>query len=112
MKNPLRKRYTRELKSEFSKYLVIFILLVVTIGFVSGFEVADQSISVAYNNGMIVNNVEDGHFTSERKLSISQKRIIEKSNVRIYDLNYYEESFTNGTEIRIFAKRKAILANW
>lgn len=108
MKNPLRKRYVRELKSEFSKYLVIFILLVVTIGFVSGFEVADQSISVAYNNGMIVNNVEDGHFTSERKLSISQKRIIEKSNVRIYDLNYYEESFTNGTEIRIFAKRNEV----
>lgn len=108
MKNPLRKRYVRELKSEFSKYLVIFILLVVTIGFVSGFEVADQSISIAYYNGMTANNVEDGHFTSERKLSTSQKRIIEKSNVRIYDLNYFEESFTNGTTIRIFSKRSEV----
>lgn len=108
MKNPLRKRYVRELKSEFSKYLVIFILLVVTIGFVSGFEVADQSITVAYNSGMTVNNVEDGHFSTERKLSASQKRMIEKNQIHIYDLNYYEDTFTNGTAIRLFAKRNEV----
>ena len=37
MKNPLRKRLPRELKTEFGKYLVIFLLLVATIGLVSGF---------------------------------------------------------------------------
>ena len=37
MKNPLRKRLLRELKSEIGKYLVIFLLLIGTIGFVSGF---------------------------------------------------------------------------
>lgn len=31
MKSPLRKRLPRELKSEFGKYLVVFLLMVVTI---------------------------------------------------------------------------------
>ena len=44
MKNPLRKRL-RELKTEFGKYLVIFLLLVATIGLSIGFLVADGSIS-------------------------------------------------------------------
>lgn len=44
MKNPLNRRLTRELKGELSKYLVILILLIATIGFVSGFLVADGSM--------------------------------------------------------------------
>ena len=36
MKNPLRKRLLRELKEEFGKYLVIFLLLAGTISLVSG----------------------------------------------------------------------------
>ena len=41
MKNPLNKRLPREFRKDFGKYLVIFLLLVITIGFVSGFLVAD-----------------------------------------------------------------------
>ena len=37
MKNPLRKRLPRELKGELGKYLVVFILMVLTIGMVSDF---------------------------------------------------------------------------
>ena len=44
MKNPLTKRLPRELKSEFGKYLVVFIMMAITIAFVSGFLVADGSI--------------------------------------------------------------------
>ena len=40
MKNPLNKRMLRELRSEMGKYAVIAILLIATIGFVSGFLVA------------------------------------------------------------------------
>lgn len=43
MRNPLNKRLPRELKSEFGKYLVIFLLLAGSISFVSGFLVADGS---------------------------------------------------------------------
>ena len=37
MKNPLRKRLLRELKNDIGKYLVIFLFMTATIGFVSGF---------------------------------------------------------------------------
>ena len=40
MKNPLNKRLPRELKSEFGKYLVLFIFLAGMIALVSGFLVA------------------------------------------------------------------------
>ena len=59
MKNPLRKRLLRELRQEMGKYLVVFILMVATIGFVSGFLVADGSILTAYDNSFEKYNIED-----------------------------------------------------
>ena len=51
MKNPLNKRLPREIRGDFGKYLVIFLLLVLCIGFISGFLVADNSMIRAYNEG-------------------------------------------------------------
>ena len=62
MKNPLRKRIPRELKSEIGKYLVIFLLMLGTIGVVSGFLVADGSMIKAYNESFEKYNIEDGNF--------------------------------------------------
>lgn len=67
MKNPLRKRLLRELKSEFGKYLVIFLLLAGTISLVSGFLVADGSLLIAYNEGFERYNIEDGNFRLARR---------------------------------------------
>ena len=51
MKNPLHKRYLRELKQDAGKYLVLFLFLTLTIGFVSGFQVADSSMTtVSYTH--------------------------------------------------------------
>ena len=49
MKNPLNKRILREIKGEFGKYVVIFLFMTALIGIVSGFLVADQSLTVSYN---------------------------------------------------------------
>ena len=43
MKNPLIKRLPRELKSEAGKYIIIFVFMIIVIGFVSGFLVASGS---------------------------------------------------------------------
>ena len=67
MKNPLHKRLPREIRSEFGKYIVIFLLMVATIGFVSGFLVADNSMLLAYQDGFEKYNIEDGNFrTADR----------------------------------------------
>ena len=62
MKNPLHKRLPRQLKSEFGKYVVIFLLLIGSIGFISGFLVAAKSISKTYDESFKVYNIENGNF--------------------------------------------------
>lgn len=49
MKNPLSKRILRELKSEFSKYAIIFVFLVAIIGFISGILVSSGSLRISYD---------------------------------------------------------------
>ena len=50
MKNPLSKRYLRELRAEWGKYLALFLFFTIIIGFCSGFLVADGSCKSAYDN--------------------------------------------------------------
>ncbi len=108
MKNPLRKRYLRELKEDLGKYIVIFLLLVLTIGAVSGFDIADESMLKTYQTSFEKYHIEDGNFITERKITASQRTLLEKNTVDIYDLTRYETSFTNDTTMRIFAKRTYI----
>lgn len=108
MKNPLKKRLPRELKSELGKYLVIFLLLIGTIGFVSGFLVADGSMIVAYNESFEKYNIEDGHFITKKKLNKAQRKAISQDNIELYDNYYIDESLTNGTTMRFYANREKV----
>ena len=85
MKSPLRKRLPRELKSEIGKYLVVLILMIATIGFVSGFLVADGSMLKAYNEGFEKYKIEDGNFRVKKKITESQRENIEKNGVTLYE---------------------------
>ena len=105
MKNPLFKRLPRELKSEFGKYLVIFLLLTSTIGLVSGFLVADNSMLLAYNESFEKYHVENGNFRTSSALGEHQKETIEQEGVQLYDLFYVEEALSNGNTMRIFQNR-------
>lgn len=108
MKSPLRKRLPRELKSEFEKYLVVFIMMAITIGFVSGFLVADGSMLRAYDDSFQKYNIEDGYFQTKKKLTPAQKEDIEKSDVKVYENFYIEQKLTNGSTIRFFKNRKEV----
>ena len=108
MKSPLRKRLPRELKSEFGKYLVVFIVMAITIGFVSGFLVADGSMLRAYDDSFQKYNIEDGYFQTKKKLTPAQKEDIEKSDVKVYENFYIEQKLTNGSTIRFFKNRKEV----
>lgn len=108
MKNPLRKRLIRDLKSEIGKYLVIFLLLVASIGFVSGFLVADGSMLIAYNESFEKYNIEDGNFRLANEANKAQKKAVRELGVTLYDNFYVEESLTNGTTLRIFENREQV----
>ncbi len=49
MKNPLWKRIPKELVTDIGKYLVIFLFMVLCIGFISGFLVAGNSMIHTYD---------------------------------------------------------------
>ena len=108
MKNPLRKRLPRELKGELGKYLVVFILMVLTIGMVSGFLVADGSMIVAYNDGFEKYNIENGNFRTNQQIYKSQKEEIQNLGIKLYENFYIEEPLDNGSIMRFFKNRTEI----
>ena len=108
MKSPLRKRLPRELKSEIGKYLVVFILMVASIGFVSGFLVADNSMLIAYNEGFEKYNIEDGNFRTAEQVHKTQREEIEALGVKLYDNYYVEEPLDNGSTMRFFKNRQEV----
>lgn len=108
MKNPLRKRLPREMKSEFGKYLVIFLLLLCSIGFVSGFLVADGSLIKAYNEGFEKYNIEDGHFRIADEANAAQIKAIEDNAITLYENFYTEQTLTNNSTLRIYADREEV----
>lgn len=108
MKNPLRKRLPRELKGELGKYLVVFILMVASIGFVSGFLVADNSMLIAYNEGFEKYNIEDGNFRTAEQVHKTQREEIEALGVKLYDNYYVEEPLDNGSAMRFFKNRQQV----
>ena len=78
MKNPLRKRIPRELKGEFGKYLVVFLLMVLTIGFVSGFLVADGSMLKAYDESFDKYNIENEISVLRRRFTVLSGRTLKR----------------------------------
>ena len=108
MKNPLRKRLLRELRSEFGKYAVIFLLLAGTISFVSGFLVADGSMLKAYNEGFTKYNIEDGNFQTKKKMNKAQERSVQEFGITVYDNFYTERSLSNDTTLRVFENRSEV----
>ena len=108
MKSPLRKRIPRELKGEFGKYLVVFLLMVLTIGFVSGFLVADGSMLKAYDESFDKYNIENGNFRTAEKVYKSQWKDIEAAGVKLYENYYIEEALDNGSTMRFFKTREEV----
>ena len=108
MKNPLNKRLLRELRSEAGKYAVIAILLIATIGFVSGFLVADYSMIAAYKEGFEKYHIEDGHFRVENALNRAQVKTLTDAGVTLYDLHYREAALENGSTLRIYPDRTRV----
>ena len=133
MKNPLRKRYLRDLRQEFGKYLVIFLFITLTIAFISGFLVADGSMRIAYDQSFEKYNIEDGHFTvttegGNSMLQMLMNSLINDSpaeewtkngwikdlkdmEVAVYENKYMDEEMKVGKEthtIRLFPVRTQV----
>lgn len=67
MKNPLWKRLPKELAADLGKYLVIFLFMILSIGFVSGFLVAGKSMVATYDESFDKYNIENGNLSTRMK---------------------------------------------
>ena len=108
MRNPLIKRLPREFINEITKYLVIFAFMVGTIGFVSGFLVAGDSLKQSYDESFEKYNIEDGNFELLNEADDNLINTLEEQDLKIYDNNYIEEDSVNDSVIRLFLNRKDV----
>lgn len=92
IKNPLIRRIPRELAGDWKKYLVVALFLILTIGFVSGMYVANESMMTAADEGVTRYKLEDGHFELKKKADDALLSAIatgQKADVKQY---YYDEA--------------------
>lgn len=109
MHNPLNKRFKRDLRSDAGKYVAIFLFIVFFIGAASGFMVADNSVSAQFKTTDVEYNVEDGHLAFNVKPSADVLSKIESRNdLKLYDLNYKEETIKHGKTLRIYKVRNEL----
>ena len=108
-RNVLKKRFFRELKREFGKYLVIFLFLVGSIGFVSGFLVASNSMLAAYDESFTKYRVEDGNFELSAPAGEVLQKALSEEGLTLYE-NFYltEEVKESGGKLRIFKNRSEV----
>ena len=107
-KNPLNNRFLRDLRDDLGKYVVIALLMIFTIGFVSGFLVADGSMVKAYNESFTKYNVEDGNFRLQKKMNKAQWKSVEGLGLYLYELFYREFALDNGSTLRVFQNRDRV----
>ena len=107
-KNPLNNRFLRDLRDDLGKYVVIALLMIFTIGFVSGFLVADGSMVKAYNESFTKYNVEDGNFRLQKKMNKAQWKSVEGLGLYLYELFYREFALDNGSTLRVFKNRDRV----
>ena len=107
-KNPLNNRFIRDLRDDLGKYVVIALLMIFTIGFVSGFLVADGSMVKAYNESFTKYNVEDGNFRTQKKMNKAQWKSVEELGLYLYELFYREFALENGSTLRVFQNRDQV----
>ncbi|MDD7266838.1 MAG: FtsX-like permease family protein [Lachnospiraceae bacterium] len=111
--HPLRRRLGRELKSERSKYLVIFLFLTLMIGMISGVYVANNSMKQALKQAKIEYQAEDGHFRLQAEATgpLLEKVQNGEQPIRLYP-NFYRETTEDSdgetATVRVYRKTDEI----
>lgn len=107
----LNKRIFLNLKNQWSKNLLLFILMFCMISITSGFLVSSGSVKILYNELLSKGSVEDGKILFAFKPSKEIIKSIEDENVIVEESPYadlkVDESKEN-KEIRIYKNRKNI----
>jgi putative ABC transport system permease protein len=100
MRDPLKRRIPREIRSEAGKYIVIFIFMVALIGVASGYFIADASLKVAYDESFETYNIEDGFLEFAEKPDEAVLEACEEEGITLFDNTFKDEPCDNGSTVR------------
>ena len=75
-KNPLIKRVPRELKGDWSKYLLVSLFMIFVIGCIAGMYVANESMLTAATENTKKSICEDGHFELSKKAKKANRTLL------------------------------------
>ena len=100
--NPMRKRLFRELRKDWKKYFVLFLLMVFMIALVSGIDVGNDSMMAAIDESYEKYSIENGHFELRYQASESLLNEIEAEGITVYEQFYKDlsESKTAPNEMK------------
>lgn len=104
MKNPLIKRLPREFAKDASKYIAIFLMMIMLISICSAIRVSNESMKAAYYDSFELYNVEDGHITFDKTLPSEIKSALENElEMKLYENNYFDEEISGtSASIRVY----------
>ena len=109
MKDPIRKRFWRELRDDAGKYIALFLFLTLTIGFVSGFMVADGSMLRAYNESFEKYHIEDGHFTAAAPIEDAALHALEQeTGTTLYPIFSIDRETDSAHTVRFYRQRSEV----
>ena len=104
MKNPMNKRFLRELKADLGKYLVIFLFITMVVSVVSSFLVANSGVEKSYTKMLENNKVEDGHLNFNVVPDDSViSSIEENANLKLYRADFFEETMSGMGTLRVYS---------
>ena len=103
MRNPLNSRIPRILKHDWKKYLVLFGMMALMIGAISGMFVANGSMEKAASDAFEKYNIEDGHFELDKKAADGLLKAYEECGIKIVPQFYKdlpEDADKDGDAVR------------
>ncbi len=107
-KNPLHKRIPRMLADSCGKMIAIFLFLVLSIGMVSGFLVAESSLKAGYDSTFERYNIEDGHFELTGEMSTQLVNALAKEDISVYPLPNKDLELKNDRTLRVYPVREEV----
>ena len=97
-KNPLNRRVWKDMLRDWKRYLMICLMLIVTIGFVSGMYVANNSMLNTIDSSIEDMKREDGHFTLSKKADDAAVKAIETGELADVAAVYRERAYSEAAE--------------
>lgn len=99
MRNPLFRRYPRELRNNMGKYLGLFLMMVFAVSFTSGFLLAAGSIERIIDDMKEAYRIEDGRFICDFEPSDVALDAVRDLGVTLYPDFYKQVSLTLGDDM-------------